>query len=141
MNRAAKHPTAAQEKCAAVIVRNKRVLVARKASTDIFISPGGKIEPGETHEDCLRRELAEELGANLLSCEFFGTYSNASALEAGTVTIHVYRTEVSEPLEPRSEIVELTWVGGRKTSPDVKIGSVFADCVIPKLVAEGIVDA
>jgi len=50
------------EKCAAIIIREKTLLVVRKRFTNIFISPGGKIEPGETQIQCLRREVAEEIG-------------------------------------------------------------------------------
>jgi 8-oxo-dGTP diphosphatase len=50
---------------AAVIYQNGRVLVARrKAGGDLsgkWEFPGGKIEPGETPETALRRELQEEL--------------------------------------------------------------------------------
>jgi 8-oxo-dGTP diphosphatase len=51
---------------AAVIVRGPRVLVSRRlAGTHLagrWEFPGGKCEPGETHEACLTRELEEELG-------------------------------------------------------------------------------
>ena len=50
---------------AAVIYKEGRVLVARrKAGGDLagkWEFPGGKLEPGETPETALRRELREEL--------------------------------------------------------------------------------
>jgi len=52
---------------AAVIERDGRFLVTRRLK-DTHLSgywefPGGKCEPGETHDACLARELREELGA------------------------------------------------------------------------------
>ncbi len=51
---------------AAVIERGGKVLIARRKKGDRFEGrwefPGGKIEAGESPEECLRRELREELG-------------------------------------------------------------------------------
>ena len=55
---------------AAVIERGGCVLVTRRLEgthlAGLWEFPGGKCEPGETHEDCLAREVMEELGA---ACE------------------------------------------------------------------------
>lgn len=51
---------------AAVILSEGRVLIARRGpggpSAGKWEFPGGTIEPGETPEQCLGRELREELG-------------------------------------------------------------------------------
>lgn len=51
---------------AAVIEKDGLVLIARRKSGDALAGkwefPGGKLEPGETPEACLRRELREEFG-------------------------------------------------------------------------------
>ena len=51
---------------AAILVENGRVLLARRPPGDRLAGrwelPGGKLEPGESPEDCLARELAEERG-------------------------------------------------------------------------------
>lgn len=51
---------------AAVLLREGRVLLARRPPGDRLAGywefPGGKIESGESPEDCLARELREEFG-------------------------------------------------------------------------------
>ena len=53
----------------AIIERDGLVLSAlRSASMNLPLKwefPGGKIEPGEGIEDCLRRELSEEMGVGI----------------------------------------------------------------------------
>ena len=51
---------------AAIIRRNGSVLLARRSPSENLAGfwefPGGKVEDGETSEECLARELREELG-------------------------------------------------------------------------------
>jgi 8-oxo-dGTP diphosphatase len=44
----------------------KLLLVSKHAAPDVFYLPGGKPEHGETSEETLRREIAEELGARVV---------------------------------------------------------------------------
>lgn len=51
---------------AALLKQDNKILIAQRPSSGRFANkwelPGGKIDPGETPEECLRRELVEELG-------------------------------------------------------------------------------
>jgi 8-oxo-dGTP diphosphatase len=51
---------------AGIIMDTHRILIARrcegKARAGKWELPGGKVEPGEKPEDCLKRELFEEFG-------------------------------------------------------------------------------
>ncbi len=55
-----------QKVTAAVIEREGKILIARRKGGDPLAGkwefPGGKVEAGETPEECLKRELREELG-------------------------------------------------------------------------------
>src|SRR5438874_9112699 len=63
------------EVAAGLVFRNGRLLITRRRSQDhlggLWEFPGGKREPDETFEDCLRRELKEELGIEVEVCELF----------------------------------------------------------------------
>ena len=54
---------------AAVIVKEGRVLLARRPPEGrhpgAWEFPGGKVEPGESPEECLAREIAEEMGTKV----------------------------------------------------------------------------
>lgn len=53
---------------AAVIVNNGKILIARRKHAYMgyhWEFPGGKLEENETLEECLRREIKEELGIDI----------------------------------------------------------------------------
>ena len=59
---------------AAILARDGKILIARRRSSDHLAGkwefPGGKIEDGESPEECLRRELHEEFGVDTSIGEF-----------------------------------------------------------------------
>lgn len=63
---------------AAAIIENGEclILIARrkkgKSQAGMWEFPGGKIEAGETAEDCLKRELLEEMNIEISPYAYFG---------------------------------------------------------------------
>jgi 8-oxo-dGTP diphosphatase len=60
---------------AAIIRKGEKILIARRAPnkdlSGYWEFPGGKIETGETPQECLKRELEEELGIIITVGTFF----------------------------------------------------------------------
>lgn len=96
---------------AAVIERDGRFLVTRRLEgthlPGYWEFPGGKCDPGETHEVCLARELREELGIDArIGAEIIAI---AHAYPERTVRLHFYRCEIAG--EPRPLLnQEMRWV-------------------------------
>jgi len=98
--------------CAAVIQRDGKVLLAKRPSKGLLGGmwefPGGKIEVNETLEDCLRREIREELDASIQVGEPFGVYQHAYT--HFSITLHAFFCKLIDG-EPRPiEAAELAWV-------------------------------
>lgn len=82
---------------AAVTVNRKgEVLIAQRREGDmlggLWEFPGGKQEPDETIQECIVRELKEELGINTAVGEFLMTVEHAYS--HFTMTMHVYRAGI-----------------------------------------------
>jgi mutator protein MutT len=71
------------EVSAALIFRDGRLLITQRHAGDhlggLWEFPGGKREPGETFEQCLARELREELGIEVEVGDLFEEISHAYA--------------------------------------------------------------
>ena len=72
--RAGRHAVTAAVRVVAAVLRDEhgRVLIAQRPAgkhmAGYWEFPGGKIAPGESSEQALKRELAEELGVSLRRC-------------------------------------------------------------------------
>ncbi|MET9265243.1 NUDIX hydrolase [Amycolatopsis sp. NPDC004079] len=56
-----------------VLIRSGRVLLARN-DRDEWELPGGRIEPGETPEECVAREIEEETGLRAAAAEILDSW-------------------------------------------------------------------
>lgn len=97
---------------AAIIQQDGNVLLAKRPSKGLLGGmwefPGGKIERGEALEDCLIREIREELGATIRVCEPFGIYQHAYT--HFRITLHAFFCELIEGEPKAIEAAELAWV-------------------------------
>lgn len=100
-------------KAGLLFVENGRILLCKKQSTSLLILPGGKLEKGETPEECLARECREELGdVEIVDLRHLGRYeSPAAGQEDKTVKIELYAGELRGTPAPNAEIKELVWFG------------------------------
>ncbi len=97
---------------AAVIERGGQVLLAQRPAGGLLGGmwefPGGKVEPGETLPESLRREIIEELGVEIEVGEPFGVYEHAYT--HFSVTLHAFRCRLvsgePRPIQPS----DLRWV-------------------------------
>jgi 8-oxo-dGTP diphosphatase len=116
---------------AAIIERDGKFLIARRRRGDtlggLWEFPGGKIEPGETPEACLKRELKEELNIE----------TEIGSLFASTVFIYylvpvellAYRVKYISGDFKMSEHDEMAWVTAKELD---NYGLVSADRPIAK---------
>jgi A/G-specific adenine glycosylase len=97
---------------AAVIQRDGKVLLAKRPSKGLLGGmwefPGGKTEPDETLDACLRREIREELGAEIRVGLPFGVYQHAYT--HFRITLHAFLCELTEGEPKPIEAAELAWV-------------------------------
>ncbi len=68
--------------CSAVIFDELRqkVLLTKRADNGLWCLPGGKMEPGESAEECCRREVMEETGLEVEPKRLIAVYSNRDQL-------------------------------------------------------------
>jgi 8-oxo-dGTP diphosphatase len=119
---------------AAVIGPRGLLLVAKRAAPDVYYLPGGKPEADEAPLDCLRREVAEELGVGIESAEPFTEVRAPAALEGVEMWMTVFLARLAGVPAPAAEIASLRWW---PESP-LRLAPAVRHCVIPRLAAAGL---
>lgn len=112
------------------------LLIVRKRGTSVFMLPGGKVEPGESHVDAAVREVAEEVGLALDpgTVTLLGRWSADTANEPGLViTSDVFSAPHQGEPTASGEIEEIRWLRlGEST--DLPLAPLLTEHVIPALV-------
>ncbi|HSJ20164.1 MAG TPA: (deoxy)nucleoside triphosphate pyrophosphohydrolase [Nocardioidaceae bacterium] len=97
----------------AAIVCQGRVLAARRTTPPDTAGgwefPGGKVEPGESPESAIIREVAEELGCGI---EVTGHLAGEVAVRGGhTLRVALARLTEGEPVPRENEHDAVRWLG------------------------------
>ena len=58
------------------LIKKQQILLVKHTYSNQWFLPGGGLKKGETLEQAIRRELAEELGVRIEKLELFGAYNN-----------------------------------------------------------------
>ncbi len=97
---------------AAIILNEKnQLLLVRKKNTQYFMQVGGKLEPNETPEHTMIREIAEEIGTHAEIEQFIGCFETQAANEAGYQLIsYVYQVSLDQAPQIDAEIAEMKWI-------------------------------
>jgi len=101
-----------QKVTAAIIERDGKILIAKRKKGDRFEGhwefPGGKLEPDETPEQCLERELFEEFGIETKVKNLFLVQPYFSSLIA--IELEVYNVSYISGEFKLREHDEIRWV-------------------------------
>lgn len=98
--------------CAAIMRRGSKVLVTKRKSSQTFPLkwefPGGHIEPNESRESCLRREIKEELGVQITALKPYCTRRYGSGENA--LLIYYYLCRIASGRVRKLEVKDFKWI-------------------------------
>lgn len=130
------------QKIALAVFKDKKMLQVRtNKQKEVFFTLGGKLEEGESEIECLRREVKEEVGCEVMesSLKYLTTFQDIAHDKAGEmVNIKVYEGKLIGEPKPSSEIVEIGWFD---TSSDKKyISTIARRTIFPWLKEHGYIN-
>lgn len=83
-----------RQTCGGILLQNRKILLGKRNKDrlypDIWDIFGGHIEPNETKEQTLQRELEEELGIITTSIEFLESYQDKEPTFGYDYIHHIY---------------------------------------------------
>ena len=125
------------DRIAALIIKDKKLLLVTGYDEKFYWSPGGKIDGTETHEICLKRELSSELNIKVTSFKHYLTATLLNEIKNRMQKNHYYLGAVWGKIKPSQEITRTIWYSKQNfIDKDIPVSQEFANKVISKLIED-----
>ncbi len=95
----------------AAVIRDGDLLLMKEKGRAVWTLPGGELEPGETEEECLARELDKKLvgiGRRKIF-RYFQRIEGISLGQQSVISVSVYLTELKGDAGAGPDIDEVAW--------------------------------
>lgn len=126
-----------RQRVAAIIIRNKKILLVRDDKADWFSMPGGTLENNEDHNTALARELNEEIKVSIMDAKFYHAFDLVNQTYNVPQTDHTYMVSIDGNPTCSNEIRELGWFSKEDIANNkIKVPPAFYEKLYPKLVIE-----
>ena len=94
---------------AGIIIKDNKLLLLKGKGYEELWTPGGKIDKEETDEECLRRELKEEINVQITDIKFYKEYATFSFYDHVSLKERVYLISIIGEIIPDAEIENFIW--------------------------------
>ncbi len=123
-----------------LIVKNNKILLNKEKKHEQLLMPGGKPESGETAEECIKRELREELNVEvkLETLNHLGRFEDIAAGRNAILTMDLYRGEIKGTPKPQPGVEKVVWFG--KRSQTKRLSPIIRNKIWPYLLVTKIIE-
>ena len=129
-----------KQRVAAIIIGNKKVLMVTGYGSDLFWTPGGTMENGESQEVTLKRELLEELGVKLISMKPYLDYEPPKGETTYVSRSYSYLVNYEGKLKLNNEITEMIWYSKENfLNQNPRLVKAIETKLIPKLIEDNLI--
>ena len=101
---------------AAAIIKNNKLLITQRPKDKtlalIWEFPGGKVEKDESNEECIIREIKEELDVTINVHQFIGESSHQ--YDFANITVYLYKASIKEGKIKLLEHNAMAWISSNE---------------------------
>ena len=113
-----------------IIIKDRKVLLVTGYGADFYWTPGGGVEPGETSEETLRREIQEELGVEIKNLVPHSSYIYENQ------KVENYLIKIDGKMATGKEITGIAWYSSESK---IKPSNGFKNTILPRLLKEDLI--
>lgn len=122
------------KRAGALIIKNKKLLLVTDKNAEFYWTPGGRLEQDESYEECLKRELDEELGVKPKSIEYYGDFKHE------VVDGKYFIVAIDGKLKPSNEVTSYHWYSQDDFHANkIRVSPRIAEQVYPQLIRDDLV--